>query len=464
MATRFQEEHPTRGGKPVGQDASGRAGPYDHEVVSRCPGRRAIHPGSVSHGTIGPMPLDLSSADRAVLAGERGEGHALAMRILVGAAEAMGAARLLDISAAHVDGCLYHGRAGLDFARALVEGGAEVSVPTTLNVGSLDLLHPDLVRYDREHRDAAGALMRAYEQLGCQPTWTCAPYQLHARPERGQQIAWAESNAVVFANSVLGARTERYGDFMDICAAVTGRAPAVGLHLDQGREPKMVFSVEGLDEMLQDDAAYPLLGYIVGREAGTAVPAIVGLPSSTDEDRLKALGATAASSGAVAMFHAIGITPEAPEASDLPIGLPTVRIDRAMLAKAQRSLGTSSGGRIDAVSVGTPHYSVAEMDRLLRNLGGRTCRVPLYVSSSREVLEEWGEEKQQALESAGPVQVVTDTCTYITPILEPGAQVVMTDSGKWAYYAPANLGVEVVYGSSAACVESAVTGQAVTEW
>lgn len=410
------------------------------------------------------MPLDLSFADRAALAGDRGEGHALAMRILVGAAEAMGATRLLDISSAHVDGCLYHGRAGLDFARALVEGGAEVLVPTTLNVGSLDLLHPDLVRYDPERREAAGALMQAYEQLGCRPTWTCAPYQLPTRPERGQQIAWAESNAVVFANSVLGARTERYGDFMDICAAVTGRAPAVGLHLDEGRQPKMVFSVEGLGEVLEHDAAYPLLGYVVGREAGTQVPAIVGLPASTDEDRLKALGAVASSSGAVAMFHATGITPEAPDPSDLPAGLPTVQIDRSMLAEAQRSLSTSLDGRVDAVSVGTPHYSLAEMERLLRNLAGRSCRVPLYVSTSREVLKEWGAEKRRALESAGRVQVVTDTCTYITPILEPGAQVVMTDSGKWAYYAPANLGVEVVYGSSAACVESAVSGQAVTDW
>lgn len=164
------------------------------------------------------------------------------------------------------------------------------------------------------------------------------------------------------------------------------------------------------------------------------------------------------------MFHASGITPEAPDPSDLHPGLPTVRIDRAMLFEAQRSLGTSWGGRIDAVSVGTPHYSLAEMDRLLQNLAGRTCRVPLYVSTSREVLEAWGEENRLALESAGPVQIVTDTCTYIAPILEPGARVVMTDSGKWAYYAPANLGVEVVYGSSAACVESAVTGRAVTEW
>lgn len=163
------------------------------------------------------------------------------------------------------------------------------------------------------------------------------------------------------------------------------------------------------------------------------------------------------------MFHAVGLTPEAPEPSDLS-GLPAVRIDRARLAGAQRSLCTTSSSRIDAVSLGTPHYSVEELDRLVELLAGRTCRVPLYVSTGREVLHEWGSENLRRLERAGPVHVVTDTCTYITPILDPTVRVVMTDSGKWAYYAPANLGVDVVYGSVRACVESAARGEVVTEW
>lgn len=412
------------------------------------------------------MSLTLSPVDRAALAGERGEGHALAMRILVRTAEAMGAHHLLDITGAHVDGCLYHGQAGLDFARALLEGGAEVSVPTTLNVGSLDLLHPDLVRDEGADRDKARALMDTYVGLGCRPTWTCAPYQLPVRPGMGDQIAWAESNAVVFANSVLAARTERYGDFLDICAAVTGRAPAVGLHLDEGRRAGVLFRVEELGELLDEDATYALIGYVVGRESGTSVPAISGLPPHTGEDRLKSLGATAASAGAVGMFHAIGVTPEAPDLASAAAGgrLPEVRIDRARLHQVQQQLSTTSPEPIDAVSVGTPHYSRDELDRLLRLLDGRACRVPLYVSTSRQVLETWGEDNLARLQQSEGVQVVTDTCTYITPILDPAAQVVMTDSGKWAYYAPANLGVEVVYAPAAACVESAVAGRAVTGW
>ncbi|MFP3913322.1 MAG: aconitase X [Actinomycetota bacterium] len=406
------------------------------------------------------MTLRLTSSDRAALDGGRGEGHALAMRIVVAAAEAMGASGLLDITGAHVDGCLYHGRAGLDFVDALVEGGAEVAVPTTLNVGSLDLLHPELVRHDEGTGRAAAQLMAGYEALGCRPTWTCAPYQLGERPGQGQQVAWAESNAIAFANSVLGARTERYGDFLDISAAITGRAPAVGLHLDEGRRPELVLSVEGLGgDLGEDETVFPLVGHVLGREAGTRVAAIVGLPSSTTEDDLKALGAAAASSGAVAMFHAVGITPEAPTLSELEDrDLPIVEVSRGMLDEAMRSLSTTSAGRVDAVSVGTPHYSVPQMERLLELLGGRRCRVPLFVSTGRHVLEQWGREKATALREAG-VQIVTDTCTYITPIISPDVEVIMTDSAKWAYYAPSNLGVEVVYGSTRACVETAVTGE-----
>ena len=177
------------------------------------------------------MPdLTLELSDRAQLAGHHGEAPRLAMRIITRLARVTGAPRLIDITAAHIDGCLYHGQASLDFAERLAAAGGRVVVPTTLNVGSLDLLHPHLYRGDPETARRARRLMDAYVALGCAPTWTCAPYQLPDRPALGQQVAWAESNAVVFANSVLGARTNRYGDFLDICAALTGRVPDAGLH------------------------------------------------------------------------------------------------------------------------------------------------------------------------------------------------------------------------------------------
>ncbi|MGH8873734.1 MAG: aconitase X, partial [Acidimicrobiia bacterium] len=388
-----------------------------------------------------------------------------AMRIVIRMAAVAGAVRLLDITRAHIDGCLYHGQAGLDFARRLADGGAQVTVPTTLNVASLDLLHPELYRGDPETARAARELMTVYEVMGCRPTWTCAPYQLPERPVFGEQIAWAESNAIVFANSVIGARTDRYGDFLDICAALTGRAPAAGLHLGQNRRGEILFRLVGLsDRLLGTDALYPVLGHLVGARAGQRVPVIEGLPEGVGEDRLKALGAAAASSGSVALFHAVGVTPEAPTLADALHGsgpLEAVEVGPGMIRRARDELSTVSGGRLAAVSVGTPHFSLAELGGLVKMMHGRQVdpEVDFYVSTGRDVLSEAGEcGWLEALEQAG-VKLVTDTCTYITPILRPGKGVVMTDSGKWAYYAPGNLGVDVVFGGLDECVASALAGR-----
>jgi len=411
------------------------------------------------------VPVELSPEDRALLDGRRGEAARLSMRIVAEMAQVMGADRLIDVVSAHVDGCLYHGQAGLDFAERLVAGGASVSVPTTLNVGSLDLLHPGLVRESPERAAAARRLMDLYVEMGCRPTWTCAPYQLLDRPGFGQHVAWAESNAIVFANSVLGARTSRYGDFIDVCAAITGRVPFAGMHRDEGRRAEIVFRLSGIPErLLDEDVLYPVLGHLVGREAGTAVPAIVGLPPDVGEDRLKALGAAAASSGSVALFHAVGVTPEAPalEAA-LGGGAPAreVEVTVEMLRAARDELSTTSGTDLAAVSLGTPHFSIAEFESLVPLLDGARAHpgVELYVSTGRGVLAEVERRGWlRRLQEAG-AQVITDTCTYITPIIRGSGGPVMTNSAKWAWYAPANIGAEVVFGSLQECVRSAVLGR-----
>jgi predicted aconitase len=407
--------------------------------------------------------MELMERDRAMLGGERGEAARLAMRIVVEMAGVMQADRLIDVTSAHVDGCLYHGRAGLDFAEKLVAGGARVAVPTTLNVSSLDLLHPELVRLDAPTSADARRLMDAYEEMGCRPTWTCAPYQLPDRPGLGEHVAWAESNAIVFANSVLGARTNRYGDFIDICAAITGRVPDAGLHLERERRAGVVFRLEGLpDRLLVHELTPTLLGHVVGKRAGTRVPAIVGLPPDTGEDRLKALGAAAASSGAVAMFHAVGLTPEAPTI-DAALGGASpdreVAVTVADLKAARLELTTVDDGSIGAVSVGTPHFSVPEFAALIDLLDGRRTIVPFFVSTGRGVLAEierrgW----RTSIEDAG-ITIVADTCTYLTPIIRDASGPVMTNSAKWAWYAPTNLGFDVVLGSLEECVRSAASGQ-----
>jgi predicted aconitase len=404
-----------------------------------------------------------------MLSGAEGPAARLAMRIVVELARLGGADELVDVTSAHVDGCLFHGQAGLDFAERLAEGGAAVRVPTTLNVASLDLLHPDRYRGDPETATAARRLMDAYVAMGCRATWTCAPYQLPGRPGFGEHVAWAESNAIVFANSVLGARTARYGDFIDICAAVTGRVPFAGLHLTERRRGQVVFDLHGLPErLLAEDVLYPLLGVLVGAESGGLVPVLDGLPPGVGEDRLKALGAGAASSGEVALVHVVGSTPEAPTLAEALQGRPPARVvpvTAAMVRAAGDRLTTAGPGRLAGVNVGTPHFSVAEFGELVALLAGRRVHPELecYASTSRHVLARiealgWLAD----LEAAG-VRLVVDTCTYVTPILREVTGVVMTNSAKWAWYAPGNLGVQVVFGSLRECVESAVEGRVVRD-
>lgn len=413
--------------------------------------------------------LLLTDADRLLLDGSAGPAPALAMRVVVAMARLSGARELVDITGAHIDACLFHGYAGLHFAERLVAGGGRVRVPTTLNVSSLDLLHPDRFRGDAQTAGAARRLMDAYVALGGRPTWTCAPYQLAARPGLGEQVAWAESNAIVFANSVLGARTGRYGDFLDIAAALTGRAPLAGLHLTEHRRGRVVFDVTDVPAaLLHEAAAYPLLGHVVGQRTAALVPVIVGLPSGVDEDRLKALGAAAASAGSVAMFHAVGCTPEAPTLPAALHGAPPDRVERlgaADLRAARAELSSRSERPFVGVNLGTPHFSVSEFAELVPLLRGRQVHpgVEFYVSTGRDVLAEvqrrgWLAEVEQA-----GVRVVTDTCTYITPVLRNTAGRVLTNSGKWAYYAPGNLGVDVLFASLRECVDSAVAGAVVED-
>jgi len=409
--------------------------------------------------------MQLTDAEQAMLAGEEGPAVALAMRIVTGVARAMQAPRLLEITGAHIDACVYYGQAGLDFGERLVELGGKVRVPTTLNIGLVDLLHPELSQLDEATTDAARRQMHAYAALGGRPTFTCAPYQLpFARPAIGEQVAWAESNAIVFANSVLGARTNRYGDFIDVSAAITARVPDAGLHRTEERRARVVFDVTGLSpELLASDVLYPVLGLVVGSETGEEIPVIVGLPPGTHEDRLKAIGAATASSGAVALFHAVGSTPEAPtlEAAlqgDTPSR--TVMVDGARLRGTRDGLGTAGpGAPLQAVCVGTPHASQAEVARIAAALDGDLVRVPVYVNIGRDTLAALDERGEaQPLRDAG-VTFVTDTCTYVTPLVREVRGLVMTSSAKWAYYAPGNVGVEVAFGGLEECIRSAVRGE-----
>jgi predicted aconitase len=415
------------------------------------------------------VTLKLTDEDHAMLDGQRGPAVQMAMSIVVQMGEVFGATQLMDITAAHIDSTIYIGQAGLEFAERLANLGARVAVPTTLNVSGLDEHHwrewpvpPDWAR--NAHRQ-----MVAYQGMGCVPTWTCAPYQTELKPSFGQQIAWGESNAIVFANSVLGARTERYPDLMDVCCAITGRVPAAGLHLTQNRAGDILMRLTDVPLLVQeDDSFYPVLGHLMGKIAQDRIPVVTDLQASPTQDQLKALGAAAASSGTVALFHIVGVTPEAPNLETAFQGRQpsqAVKVTMDALRTARRELSTAEGDQLDMVVLGSPHFSLAEFRQLAPLLIGKQAHpnVKFLVTSSRAMtLLARQAGFLEALEDFGG-KVTVDTCILATPMLPPEIKTLMTNSAKYAYYAPGMLDTQVTFGTLADCVQSAVEGQVVRD-
>ncbi len=326
----------------------------------------------------------LDAFDQALLAGEHGEAARLAMRIVLRMAALQGAQRLVEIQRAHIDACIYTGPAGLRFAETLRDLGARVRVPTTLNAISVDQRRWREQGVPAALGEPAAALAQAYLDMGAQPSFTCAPYLLDDSARAGEQIVWAESNAVLFANSVLGARTNKYADFMDICCALTGRAPLAGCHLDEQRQARVLIEVEDLGSV--DDAFYPTLGYLCG-----------------------------------------------------------------LLCDGQ-------------VALGNPHFSASEFAQLAALCHGRRRHpeVALVITSSRQVVAQAEAAGHLATLRAFGARLVTDTCWCMLdePLVPPGARTLMTNSAKYAHYAPGLVGRQVRFASLAGCVEAAVGGRA----
>jgi predicted aconitase len=429
--------------------------------------------------------LNLSDRDRAMASGEHGPAQALAMSILVRMADVYGALELMDISQAHIDSTIYLGDATLEFAERLASLGARVAVPTSLNVSGVDECGWKDWAVKPEWAAKAARQMLAYERMGAVPMWTCAPYQTHMRPVFGQQIAWGESNAIAFANSVIGARTERYPDLLDICCAITGRVPAVGLHLTENRRGELLLRLDGVPAPLQrDDQFFAVLGHLVGKLAGDHIPVIDGIVVSPAEDQLKAFAAAAASSGRVALFHMVGVTPEAPTleaAFQENAGLKscatttqswapsrevtTIDITVAELRAARRELTTADGRELDMVILGSPHFSLAEFSLLAPLVAGQRVhpRVKFLITSSRLMKERAHETGVlEPIVSFG-AQITLDTCILASPMLPPEIKTLMTNSAKYAYYAPSLLNTRVTFGSLADCVRSAVEGRVVRD-
>ena len=415
------------------------------------------------------MTLTLTPHEQGMLDGAHGAATRLAMSIIVRMARFLDAPRLLPISRAHIDSSLYHGDAGLEFAERLASLNARVCVPTTLNVSGVDEHGWRDWAVPPAWANAARRQMVAYESMGCRPTWTCAPYQVAERPQFGEQIAWGESSAIVFANSVLGARTARYPDLMDICAAITGRVPEAGLHLTHNRAGQLVLDLADVSAEIQNDPTfYVVLGTLLGKLAGNDVPVVTNFVGSPTEDDLKALGAASASAGAVALYHIVGVTPEAPTLEAALQGKTdarTVRVTRKMVREAWRLLTKAADDALDMVVLGSPHFSLAEFKQLAPLVAGKRKHpdVEFLVTSSRAMTAL--AHKAGLLEPirAFGAKISLDTCILVSPMLPERVRRLMTNSGKYAYYAPGLLNTEITFGSLTDCVASAEAGRVVRD-
>jgi predicted aconitase len=392
--------------------------------------------------------------------------------------------------------------------------GGKVTVPTSLNSISVDRRQWELLNISPKLGIPAYAVSEAYLKLGGNSnTFTCAPYSLqqsiHPQPKYGEHIAWGESNAVVFANSVIGAKTIKYPDYLDICAALVGRVPAYGVHLDENRYPMILLDVSTLlrehlpfllsSETLnpyetEADAFYPLLGYVCGTLSDSRVPLVVGLEASRiTTDQLKSFSAAFGTTGSSALFHIAGITPEAKMndnwASKVSF-LPTIKIALDDIQNAFCSLDSDGVGLdrkassnstiIDLVAFGNPHLSLTECLDLAKmvelqqtpaSTGSRQQEkasirkkhpnVKVVATLSRSVFEEATKNGYIETMSRFGFEFINDTCWCM--LTEPVVPVdphatIMTNSGKYAHYAPALVNKRVRFGSMAACLKAAQLG------
>ena len=404
--------------------------------------------------------LDLTAQDRALLAGAEGKANALAMEITCIMAAQQGATQLCDITRGHIDGCIYASPANLRFAAAMREMGARVRVPTTMNAISVEHARWQAQGTPPSFGGPAAALADAYVAMGARPTFTCAPYLLDNPPVQDEMIGWSESNAVIYANTVLGARTVKHPDFLDLFIAMTGRAPLSGVYLDEPRRPARVIAVEA--PTAPDDAFWPMLGWLIGDRAPDRIPLVTGLEGLTPSpDDLKALCAAFGSTSGAPMLHLAGITPEA----DLP---PLPGADHLTITQAHmRALWAqfnAAPAQVDLVAIGSPHASAPECRAFAAALRGRkvAAGVEAIVTIGAHVAAQLDADGTTAALQASGVKVLRDLCwcSISEPVLPPSAKVILTNSGKYAHYGPGLTGRQMRFGGLATCADSAVSGLA----
>jgi hypothetical protein len=378
--------------------------------------------------------MELTLTEKKMLQGEFGPATRKAMEILATLGTIYGAEKMIPVSSVQVSGVSYDnlGEAGLDFLSEMAAGGGKAQVLTTLNPAGMDIEDPTSLGISAEFARQQQRVIDAFEAMGILTTCTCTPYLTGNLPHFGEHIAWAESSAVCYANSVLGARTNREGGPSALAAALTGRTPAYGLHLTEQRAPSLTIRVQ--EAQLAENDEFGALGLLIGKQIEmrkqNRVVTIRGIEQASLEN-LKSFCASLATYGGAALFHMEGITPEAgmyesPEE--------TVYLSQADIEGARRSLNDDSAGEVDFVSLGCPHLSILEIARVAELLRGKKVKKTFWITTARptrQIAERMG--YTAIIEEAGAV-IAADTCCVVAPI-QGRFHTIATDSAKACYYA-----------------------------
>jgi predicted aconitase len=385
--------------------------------------------------------MDLNVAEEAILNGEEGGTRQQMMEILVGIGKVFGAERMVQIRSAQVSGGSYKtiGRWGLEWLTGL---DATARVPAVLNPIGMDRIRWKEMKIDPEFAKNQQKVLDAYERLGIRLECTCTPYYLHIT-EYGDHLAWSESSAVAYANSVIGARTNREGGPSALASAILGVTPCYGLHLVKNRTPDLCFTIEGVPEKT-DESWYGALGYLAGKISGNRIPIFTGIRPTRDQ--LKNLGAAMAATGATALYHVKDITPEARVFKYDISGLETVTITGKEVADVY------SSSEPDAIAVGCPHCSEEELQKIAGFIKGYTVKKPLYVFAARDIISR-SKEAVRDIEESG-ARVYADTCMVVSPALDKYGTI-MVSSGKALSYVPNMCGARSVIGTLEECIRVA---------
>ena len=381
----------------------------------------------------------LDKDDERILAGEQGETRQKMLELLVALGKVFGAERLVPIKSAQVSGASYKtiGEYGLQWLSSL---DAKAVVPAVLNPIGMPRGRWQEMGVDPDFAQKQQAVVAAYERLGIGIECTCTPYYL-SKTDFGDHLAWSESSAVSYVNSVIGARTNREGGPGALAAALVGKTPCYGLHLNENRKPQVVVCIGGgtRDWTVAD---YGALGYHAGKLVGNRIPYFTGIRPGPDQ--LKGLGAAMAATGAVALYHVEGVTPEAVKAPFDPAGLDTISIDAAEIKKLFKDIP------VDAVAVGCPHCSAAELEEIARLLTGKVVTMPFYVFAAQGVIDR-NQRIVDAIEKSG-ARVFADTCMVVSPVMEQ-YEAIMVNSGKALAYVPDMCAAVARIGTIKECVK-----------